>query len=423
MLRRLFSVDVSSLRHRDFRLMFIAGSISMLGSMLTYVTAPLQIAQLTDSYLAVGLIGVIEIGPLIVFGIWGGAIADSLNRKKVVVVTEFGLGLATLILFINALSDEPKVWVIYTVTFIYAVLDGIQRPSLNALLPQIVPTDVLASATAVNSMRWNFGSILGPSLGGVIAATAGPAFAYGIDVATYLIATLFFLRLSAKAATSTNERIDVKMMFSGFNYAKSRPDLLGTYTIDIIAMILAFPNALFPFMAKEFDAPWALGLLYASMSVGALIASATSGWIAKVHHHGRAIVYAATIWGVAMALTGIAPNIYFALLGLLIAGSADMVSGLFRSLVWNTTIPLSMRGRLAGIEMLSYSIGPQLGQIRSNFVAQLFSLRVSLISGGILCAAGSVAIGSGLKQLWSYDDRTNEFAVSERIARGEIEEK
>ena len=419
MFRKLFSVDFSSLKHKDFRLMFVAGSISMFGSMITYVTAPLQIAQITQSYVAVGIIGIIEIVPLIVFGIWGGAIADSMNRKKIVVITEFGLGIATLILLINSLSSEPKVMVIYTVTFFYAVLDGIQRPSLGALLPQVVPTDVLPSATAVNSMRWNFGSILGPSLGGFIAATAGPAFAYGIDVVTYLIATLLFMRMSAKAAASTKERIDVKMMFSGFNYAKSRPDLLGTYAIDIIAMVLAFPNALFPFMANEFDAPWSLGLLYASMSVGALIASTTSGWIAKVHHHGRAIVYAATGWGIAMALTGLAPNIYFALFGLMIAGCADMISGLFRSLIWNSTIPLSMRGRLGGIEMLSYSIGPQLGQIRSNFAAQVFSLRVSLISGGIFCAAGSVAVGRGLKQLWNFDNRTNEYAVSERIARGE----
>jgi MFS family permease len=419
MFRKLFSVDFSSLKHKDFRLMFVAGSISMFGSMITYVTAPLQIAQITQSYVAVGIIGIIEIVPLIVFGIWGGAIADSMNRKKIVVITEFGLGIATFILLINSLSSEPKVMVIYTVTFFYAVLDGIQRPSLGALLPQVVPTDTLASATAVNSMRWNFGSILGPSLGGFIAATAGPAFAYGIDVVTYLIATLLFMRMSAKAAVSTKERIDVKMMFSGFNYAKSRPDLLGTYAIDIIAMVLAFPNALFPFMANEFDAPWSLGLLYASMSVGALIASTTSGWIAKIHHHGRAIVYAATVWGIAMALTGLAPNIYFALFGLMIAGSADMISGLFRSLIWNSTIPLSMRGRLGGIEMLSYSIGPQLGQIRSNFAAQVFSLRVSLISGGIFCAAGSVAVGRGLLQLWNFDNRTNEYAVSERIARGE----
>ncbi len=419
MLRKLFSIDLAAFKHRDFRLMFGAGSISMFGSMLTYVTAPLQIAQITESYVAVGIIGLIEIGPLIVFGIWGGAIADSMNRKKVVVLTELGLGLATTILLINALSDEPKVMVIYTVTFLYAVLDGIQRPSLGALLPQVVPTELLTSASAVNSLRWNFGSIVGPSLGGFIAATAGPAFAYGIDAFTYLIATFLFLKMSAKAAESTKEPIDVKMMFSGFNYAKSRPDLLGTYSIDIIAMVLAFPNALFPFMAIEFDAPWSLGLLYASMSVGALIASATSGWTAKIHHQGKAIVLAATVWGLAMALTGLAPNIYFALFGLLIAGCADMISGLFRMLIWNTTIPLSMRGRLGGIEMLSYSIGPQLGQIRSNFVAQLFSLRVSLISGGIICSAGSVAVGRGLKQLWNFDTRTNEYAISERIARGE----
>lgn len=419
-LRKIFSIDFTSLKvSRDFRLMFTAGSISMLGSMITYVTAPLQIAQLTGSYVAVGIIGLIEIGPLIVFGIWGGAIADSMNRKKVVVITEFGLGIATGILLLNALSDSPKVLVIYTVTFIYAVLDGIQRPSLNALLPQIVSTDLLPSATAVNSMRWNFGSILGPSLGGLIAATAGPAMAYGVDVVSYFIATLLFMKMSARAAESTKETIDVKMMFSGFNYAKSRPDLLGTYAIDIIAMVLAFPNALFPFMALEFDAPWSLGFLYASMSVGALIASATSGWVQKIHLHGRAIVFAATIWGVAMALSGFSPNIYLALVCLMIAGCADMVSGLFRSLIWNSTIPLSMRGRLAGIEMLSYSIGPQLGQIRSNFAAQVFSLRVSLISGGIFCAAGSVAVGRGLKELWNFDDRTNKYAISERKARGE----
>lgn len=419
MLRKLLSIDLAAFKYRDFRLMFGAGSISMFGSMLTYVTAPLQIAQITQSYVAVGIIGLIEIGPLIVFGIWGGAIADSMNRKKVVVITEFGLGIATMILLFNALSEEPKVMVIYTVTFLYAVLDGIQRPSLGALLPQVVPTDVLNSASAVNSLRWNFGSILGPSLGGFIAATAGPAFAYGIDAATYAIATVLFMKMSAKATESTKEPIDVKMMFSGFNYAKSRPDLLGTYAIDIIAMVLAFPNALFPFMAIEYGAPWSLGLLYASMSVGALIASVTSGWTSKIHHQGRAIVLAATIWGFAMALTGLAPNIYFALLGLLLAGCADMISGLFRMLIWNTTIPLSMRGRLGGIEMLSYSIGPQLGQIRSNFVAQVFSLRVSLISGGIICSAGSVAVGRGLKQLWNFDSRTNEYAVSERISRGE----
>jgi MFS family permease len=186
-------------------------------------------------------------------------------------------------------------------------------------------------------------------------------------------------------------------------------------------MVLAFPNALFPFMAVEFNAPWALGLLYASMSVGALIASITSGWTSKIHHHGRAIVIAATVWGLAITFTGLAPNIYFVLLGLLVAGCADMISGLFRMLIWNTTIPLSMRGRLGGIEMLSYSIGPQLGQIRSNFAAQVFSLRVSLISGGFICAAGSVAVGRGLRQLWSFDIRTNEYAVSERIARGEDE--
>jgi MFS family permease len=190
-------------------------------------------------------------------------------------------------------------------------------------------------------------------------------------------------------------------------YAWGRKDLLGTYAIDTLAMVLAFPWAVFPFVAARYDAPWALGLLYAASSVGATIASLTSGWTTRVHRHGRAIVVAASAYGLAVAGFGLSSSLALALVFLVVAGAFDMVSGLFRMLVWNQSIPDSLRGRMAGIELLSYAIGPQLGNARVSFVAQSRGLATSIASGGILCAAGVLALAAALPSLWRYDVRTS----------------
>jgi MFS family permease len=200
-------------------------------------------------------------------------------------------------------------------------------------------------------------------------------------------------------------------------YAWSRKDLLGTYAVDLIAMIFAFPYALFPFLAKDLGADWALGLLYAAGAVGSLIVSATSGWTSSVHRHGRAIVLAAVTWGIGIALVGVTTSLPLVLLFLAIAGGADMISGIFRGVMWNQTIPDEVRGRMAGIELLSYSIGPLLGQVRSSTAASLTSLRMSFISGGLLCVVGVSLSAIALPSLWNYDDRTNEHAIREREKR------
>jgi MFS family permease len=402
---------------KDFRLLFTSSAIGQFGSMITYVTIPFQVAKITGSYVAVGIIGVLEIIPLIVFGIWGGAIADTANRKTIIVSCELALMALTALLFYNSLLANPHLWILYFVAFSYAICDGLQGPSLEALLPHVVPMSHLASASAMNSLKRNASSIVGPALGGIIAATLGSAFAYGIDVATYVVSFILLLKLSHQSTSASGQKVDVALLFSGFHYVRGRKDILGTYAIDIAAMLFAFPNALFPFIAIEFEAPWALGLLYASMSIGSLLATVTSGWTTHIHRQGKAIVLAAIAWGVAISIAGLSPNIYFVLFALMCAGAADMVSGLFRTLVWNTTIPLDMRGRLAGIEMLSYSVGPQLGQIRSTFFARAFGLRVSLIFGGALCIASASALASSLKSMWEFDDRTNEHAVHERKIR------
>jgi len=198
----------------------------------------------------------------------------------------------------------------------------------------------------------------------------------------------------------------------------SRKDLLGTYVIDLIAMLLAMPVVLFPALAQNvFGNPHLLGLLYSAETVGALLATATSGWTSRIHRHGRAIVLAAMAYGACVALAGTAHSIWIALLFFTLAGAADMISAVFRGTIWNQTIPDHLRGRLAGIEMLSYSIGPLAGQVRAGLVADRWSVRGAIVSGGVSCVAGVGITAAWLRGFWSYDERTDHYAVAEREAR------
>jgi len=411
-------IDVSPLRtSRDFRMLFASGVISYLGSMFTFVAIPLQAQQLTGSFVVVGLLGLAEVIPIVVFGLWGGALADHVDRRTLILATEIGAALCSTVLLVNALLPEPQVWVLFVVGALFATVDALQRPSLEALVPQTVPHEQLAGAAALMSLRWSVGFILGTSLGGLVASYLGVAVAYGIDAISYVFSFLIFLTLKSRGRMQEEGTPGIGAIAEGVRYAWGRKDLLGTYAIDTLAMVLAFPWAVFPFVAEKYDAPWALGLLYAASSIGSTIASLTSGWTSHVHRHGRAIVVAASLYGLAIAGFGLSPTLLVALLFLVLAGATDMVSGVFRSLVWNQSIPDELRGRLAGIEMLSYSIGPQLGSARVSLGAQWRGLGFSIASGGFLCAAGVVALAAALPTMWNYDVRTSPHVAAVRAAR------
>jgi MFS family permease len=410
-------VDISPLRtSRGFRLLFASGLVTYLGSMITYVALPFQIAHLTGSYLAVGAIGLAELLPLIIFGLYGGALADTVDRRIMAIATEATMGVLVTVLLINALLPHPHIWVIYVVAMVLAAADGLQRPSIEAMVPRVVAHDQMAAASALTSIRWTLGTVLGPAIGGILISAFGVWSAYAIDVVTFVISVVILLRLpSIRAAAEASASL--RHVIQGLKYAASRRDLLGTYAVDLIAMIFAFPYALFPFLAIELGAPWALGLLYSAGAVGALVVTATSGWTKSVHRHGRAVCIAAVAWGVGIALAGLTTNIWVVLVFLAFAGGADMISAIFRGAMWNQTIPDEVRGRMAGIEMLSYSIGPLLGQVRSSTAASLLSLRGAFISGGIMCVAGVGIAAACLPALWKYDDRTSVDAVRERQLR------
>ena len=412
-------VDITPLRtSRDFRLIFLSGLITNLGAMISYVVIPFQVATITGSFVAVGLIGLFELLPLIVFGLYGGALADSVDRRVMVIATESAVAVTMLVLLVNTLLPSPQLWTLYTMAMLLAAIDGLQRPSLDAMIPRVVEHDQLAAAGALNSFRWTFGSIVGPAIGGVLLSLGGAAVAYGVDVLTSLIAIgLLWSVSSIRAEGSSDDRPSIRHITEGMRYAWTRKDLLGTYAIDLIAMVFAFPYALFPFLAQDLHAEWALGLLYAAGAVGSLIVSVTSGWTSNVHRHGRAIVMAAAVWGLGIALVGTTTSLPLILAFLAVAGGADMISGIFRGVMWDQTIPDEVRGRMAGIELLSYSIGPLLGQVRSSAAASMTSLRMSFISGGVLCIIGVAMSAIALPSLWTYDDRTNVHAIRERERR------
>lgn len=420
-LRRLVQrlrIDTSALRSsRDFRLLWFGGSVSFIGSMVTYVALPYQVAQITGSYVAVGALGLVELAPLIVFGLYGGALADSVDRRRLVLVTEVCFTLVSAVLVVNSLAPAPTLWLLYVASFVYAVLDGLQRPSLDALIPRIVAPDQLAGAGAMNTLRMNIGTIAGPALGGLIIAVIGVGAAYAVDVVSYAASLVALAMMKAVPPPIGGAKPSLRGIREGLQYAWGRKDLLGTYAVDLVAMTFAFPFALFPFVAQQFHAPWSLGMLYSAPYVGSLIATLTSGWTSRVHHHGRYVAVAAAAWGLAIALFGLAPSLPLALFFLVLAGAADMISGLFRGLMWNLTIPDELRGRMAGIELLSYSIGPQLGQVRASFAAQLTSLRASLATGGFITVFAVGAVTLLLPGLWQFDDRSDVNALRQRRIR------
>ncbi|NIY64997.1 integral membrane protein [Streptomyces malaysiensis] len=401
----------------DFRLLWTAGLVTAFGSFLTMVALPLQIKELTGSAAAVGAIGAVELVPLIVFGLYGGALADAVDRRRLILLTEAGLGLLAALLLVNSLLPDPMLWPLYVVAALTSALTGLQRPAIDAVVARIVPHGQLTAAAALNALRWQLSAIAGPSLAGVVVAYAGLPLAYGLDLLTFAVSGLLALRLTATPPAHDAEPPSLRAIGEGARYAWRRKELLGTYAVDMAAMFFAFPNAIFPFLADDLDAPWALGLMYAAGSVGSVAVSATSGWTARIHRHGRMVVAGAAVWGLAMAAAGWLSNVWLVLLCLAVAGGGDMISGLFRSTLWNQTIPEKLRGRLAGIELLSYATGPQLGQVRAGSMAGWMGVRASVWSGGVACVASVGLLALALPRLMSYDARTDEHARRVRESR------
>lgn len=410
-------------RSRDFRILLVAGTVFYFGSMVAYVAVPFQIYRLTGSNLAVGVLGLVQLGPLIVSGLWGGALADHVDRRRLLIWCGVGQVVLMGVLSANALLGTPRLPVIYAASALVTVVGALQRPSREALLPRTVRHDEIPAANSLMSLGFHVGVFAGPALGGVIVATAGAAWCFALTALVMAVATVMYALMRPYAHREETTRPSFAGIAEGWRYAVGRRDLLGTYLVDIAAMFLAMPVVLFPAFAESvFQRPELLGALYTAETAGALVSTALSGWMSRVTAHGRLIVIAAAAYGVFIALAGLAPTIWLAMLALAAAGAADNVSAILRGTVWNQSIPERMRGRLAGIEMLSYSVGPLAGQVRAGLVADRWSVRSAITSGGILCVGGVAVTALWLRDFWHYDAATDPHVLAERERRAAYDE-
>jgi MFS family permease len=409
--------DTSPLRGpgaRAFRAVFLSRTVVYLGSQAAEVALLVQAKQLTGSPLVVGTLGLAELVPLVVFGLYGGVLADRFDRRALMRWCEPGLALCGVLLLLNALLPHPLLWPLYVVAALMMAFASLQRPAFEAATPRIVPRPQLTAAAAILSLSVNASVLLGSSLGGVLAVAPGPWLVYALDAVGFAVSFVLLSRgvpaLPAVVAggggggDDDGERAGangpvLRQILVGLRYAVGRRDLLGSYLADLAAMVFAYPNAMLPFLAVVLHAPWSTGLMFAAPSAGALVVSATSGWMPRVRRHGLAIGIAAAGWGLAMAMVGLAPSVWVALAFLAVAGGADECSGVFRDAMWKQSIPDHLRGRMAGIELLSYAAGPPAGQLRSGAVAAVTGPRFSLTSGGLACVA---AVGAVLVALPAF---------------------
>jgi MFS family permease len=398
--------DLTPLRRSaDFRRLYGGQAASLAGSMITFVALPYQAYQLTHSSLVVGLLSLSELAPLVLSALLGGLLADAANRRTLILAAEACGAVVAGALAVNAAAWH-QVWLLFLLSAAGAACFGLARPSVDALVPQLVPRADLPAAAALSGLTGNAAQLVGPLLGGTIIAAAGLATAYWIDAATGLAGLLAFARLSSFPPGQQAGRPGRRSTAEGLRYVRSRPEILGSYLIDMAAMFFGAPFALFPAYAARIGGPAVLGLLYAAPGAGALLVSLTGGWARHVHRHGRAIVAAVCGWGLAIAAFGLAPGLWWAVAALAGAGAADMVSGIFRMTMWNQSIPSRLRGRLAGLEMISYTTGEPLGNLESGLAASLTgSTRIAIVSGGVLCVVAAVAVTLALPLLWRYDGR------------------
>lgn len=400
-LRRI-APDPTPLRiYPAYRRLLIGQAVSSVGTFVTVVALPYQVYQLTRSSFAVGMVGVVELVPLLVTALLGGAYADAHDRRRLVLWSEVALAATSGILALNASLSAPRLWVIYVCAAAASAASGFHRPALEAIVPRIVAREHMPAVAAWRGMLSTSAAIGGPALGGVLLTSLGATGTYLVDVGSFAVSLAAVWSIPSIPPVGDTQAPSFSTIRDGLRYAAGRQDLMGTYLIDFNAMLFGMPNALFPAIAEGLGGGAVLGLMYAAPAVGALAVSATSAWTARVTRYGVAIIVAASLWGVAIIAFGFTTTAWTALLTLACAGAADMVSGLFRMSLWNQTIPDEFRGRLAGIEQISYMSGPLLGNAEAGLVAGLTSVRTSVVSGGVLCVLGSVLLAFTLPRFWA----------------------
>jgi MFS family permease len=404
-------VDVTPLRvSRDYRRLWIGQTVALTLGEVTYVALPFQVYQLTGSTFAVGAIAIVELVPLLSLTLIGGAAADALDRRRLLVWTEAGTAASVVGLVANAALPHPQVSICFVFAFFAAGFSSFGAGAARSLIPRIVPSEQIPAALALNTLYGNVGAVVGPAFGGALIATVGLTGAYAVGAVGFLASLTAFWLLPSIVPVGGGERVGISSVIAGFRYLGGQRVLLGCFLIDTIAMVFGMPSALFPALAlSRFQAGgFVVGLLYAAPGIGAFVASLLSGWIAHVRRQGVAIIVAATLWGVAITAFGFATTLLVSVALLAVAGGADAFSAVMRGTIMFATTPDEYQGRVSAAYLAQVTSAPRLGNLEAGAVASLTSLRFSIVSGGIACVAGCIALALFIPALISYDSQRRE---------------
>jgi MFS family permease len=405
-MRRLLTrhaVDTRPLAIAPYRRLLIGQGTSFVGSMLTQVAVPVQVYALTHSSLYVGFVGLAGLVPIVVFGIYGGAIADAIDRRRLYLWASLGTWGVTLALLAQTLLDLRNIGLILALVAVQSALFAIASSARGAIIPRIVETELVPAANTLNFTVGNVGQVVGPLIAGVLVGLHhGFAYAYGIDAVLFTAALYSAARLPDIPPDGSVQRPNLRVIADGLRFIATRPVLVMSFLVDIAAMVLAMPRSLFPAVA---DARFHgnVGPLYAALAVGAVLAGLSSGWIGRVRRQGRALVFAIMGWGAAVAVSGLAHQLWLAVALLALAGAADLVSSVYRQTILQTYAPDEMRGRMQGVFIAVVAGGPRLGDVRAGTTAAVTTPEFSWVIGGLACLVVVLVAGYLVRPFWRYD--------------------
>jgi MFS family permease len=404
------ALDLTPLRHVYFRRFWLGQAFKDFCGEMIIVAIPFQVYELTGSTLLVSLLALTELVPLLTLTLLGGALADRLERRRLLLWTQGGMAAVGALLLVNSLLAHPHVWALFVLAFLAASFFCLGIGGMRSVVPRLVPADEVAAASVLEGVTNSFGGVAGPALAGVLIKFAGVSWIYAIDLAAFAVGIASIWSLPRLEALADTDRPTLHSIVDGFRYIKTQPVVLGFMLVDICAMVFGMPSALFPAIATHhFGDPTVVGWLYAAPAAGALLSNLTAGWIPHVRRQGLGIVLAACGWGAAIAAFGFTTTLWVGLVMLALAGAADNVSAVLRSIVLLTATPEEMRGRLIGIEFAQVASGPSLGNVEAGVVASLTSLRFSIVSGGALCIVGTIASALAFPALLRYDSKKHKL--------------
>ena len=402
------ALDLSPVRSSaPFRKLLIGDAVSVIGTQVTAVAVPLQVYAQTRSAAAVGLVGVAGLLPLIFFGLYGGAVADAVDRRRLVLATTTAQAVLSAVLLAQALAGLRWTWLLYLVVAVQAGLFALDSPARQAFVPRLLRPDLLPAASALRQVEFNIGLTFGPLLAGVLVATTGFWAAYGLDAVSFAASLWAVAALPSMAPEGGGRRAGLASVVEGLVFLATRKVLLLTFVVDVIAMVFGMPRALFAPLADEVfhGGPSTAGAMYSALAVGALLGAAFGGWFGRVHRQGLAVVVAIVAWGACIVGFGLTGRLWLALLLLAGAGAADMVSAVFRTSILQTAAPDTMRGRLGGVFIVVVAGGPRLGDARAGGTASWLGLQGSVLLGGALVIVLTVLVAAVVPRFLAYDSR------------------